>query len=409
MFDNQNSSREGGEVEYCSKCVYPLSAANLDISNGICSACVTALEMEKLPKTFWERREKKFREILLQSKDKSKVNYDCLIPVSGGKDSYYQAHLVAKELGLKPLLVTYHGNNYLPEGDFNRDMMRHHFDADHIIVGPSIETLKKLNRISFRLMGDMNWQNHCGIMTIPIQIAVKYRIPLIIWGEIAWDISGMHDIDDEVEFNARMRHEHSLRGYEWENLISLPPENLTEQDLLWAKYPSDDEILDCGVKGIYVGNFYKWEPNKHTKLMKDLYGFKESSIPFQRTYRLASNLDDRYENGVHDLLKFVKFGYGRASDHASKDVRTGDMSRDQAVEMVRIHDHVISDDLYHWLDYVEMTESEFWNVADTFRDSRVWWIKDGLWWKDNVWGEASSYGEVHLSLEEQKRYGSDLR
>ena len=94
--------------------------------------------------------------------------------MSGGKDSYYQAHVIIEEYGLKPLLMTYHGNNYLPEGDFNRDQMRHNFDADHIVWGPSVEVLKKLNRATFKIMGDMNWQNHCGIMSAPIKVAVKF-------------------------------------------------------------------------------------------------------------------------------------------------------------------------------------------------------------------------------------------
>ena len=110
-----------------------------------------------------------------------------------------------------------------------------------------------------------------------------------------------------------------------------------------------------------------------------------------------SNLDDRYENGIHDLMKFVKFGYGRASDHASKDIRTGDMTREKGIEMVKKYDSVVSSDLYHWLDYVDMTENEFWKIADTFRDPRIWWIKNNEWWKDNIWGKPSSYGPVYLS------------
>jgi hypothetical protein len=117
-----------------------------------------------------------------------------------------------------------------------------------------------------------------------------------------------------------------------------------------------------------------------------------------------SNLDDRYENGAHDLLKFIKFGYGRATDHASKDIRAGLMSRDVAIEMVRKYDHVVSDDLYYWLDYVDMSENEFWLIADSFRDPRVWWIENGEWAKENIWGSHSAYGPVHLTKEQQKKY-----
>ena len=117
---------------------------------------------------------------------------------------------------------------------------------------------------------------------------------------------------------------------------------------------------------------------------------------FERTYRKASNLDDIHENGIHDYLKFVKFGYGRASDHGSKDIRAKKITRMQAIKEVKKRDHIKSKDLFRWLEYVGWTEEKFDQVADTFRNNRVWWIKDGQWWKDNIWGEPSSYGNVNL-------------
>jgi len=391
---------------YCSKCVYPQVSVNLELIDGICSACRTSDVFESSGPEFWEQRREIFEQIIKEVKNNPNrnKNYDCIIPVSGGKDSYYQAHLIASEYKLKPLLVTYHGNNYLPEGDFNRDRMREVFNADHLVFGPSVEVLKKLNRIAFRKMGDMNWHAHCGIFTYPIRMSVALNIPLLIWGEIAWDISGMYHPDDFVEFSARTRHEHGLRGYEWDAMIGDPEDPLTEQDMLWAKYPEDSEILEVGSRGIYIGNFFKWDPNKHTQDMIEKYDWKPAEKPFQRTYRTMSNLDDRYENGIHDLLKFVKFGYGRASDHASKDIRAGLMTREQGIEMVRKYDHVVSDDLDYWLDYVGISLNQFWETADTFRDPRVWWIENNEWHKDNIWGESSSYGPVNIAPELRNKF-----
>ena len=362
---------------YCKKCVYPKVSVNLRIDEeGICSSCRTFESFEKLNQDFWDNKEKKFKRIVEDIKLHNKSNYDCLIPVSGGKDSYFQTHVIAKKYGLKPLLMTYHGNNFLPEGDYNRDRMREVFEADHITWGPSINVLKKINRLAFKKMGDMNWQNHCGINTAPIITAVKFKIPIIIWGEVPWDISGMFSPEDYVEFSARVRHEHGLRGYEWRDFLNDETDRLEEKDLIWAKYPTDEEIINTGVKGLYIGNYFKWDPNWHSQMVESQYGWKKSQNKFERTYRMFSNLDDRYENGVHDLLKFIKFGYGRCSDHASKDIRTSYISRDKGIEYVKEYDHVVSSDLYHWLNYVEMTEKEFWFIADTFRDPAVWWIKN---------------------------------
>ena len=394
-------------MKYCTKCVYPQIAVNLETDEqGVCSSCRTFEKFEQLTREFWEIRKKKFEAIVKEtiSVKKEESDYDCLIPVSGGKDSYYQTHIIVKEYGLKPLLVTYHGNNYLPEGDYNRDRMREVFNADHLVFGPSVEVLKKLNRLCFRKMGDMNWHNHCGIETYPIQMAVKYKIPLIIWGETNWDISGMYEPDDFVEFSARARHEHTLRGFEWYDMVGDEVEKLTEMDLLWAKYPSDEDILKVRVRGIFIGNFFKWDPNAHAKLVQDLYGWRPSQKPFDRTYRRFSNLDDRFENGAHDLLKFIKFGYGRASDHAAKDIRQGYLTREQGIEMIKKHDHVVSSDLAFWLDYVGLTEKEFWQTADTFRDPRVWRIEKNQWVKDNIWGGSSAYGQVNLSADQIKAF-----
>ena len=380
-------------MKYCKRCVYPFVAVNLDIpEDGICSSCRTFDSYQEITEKQWDQRKEKLVRLINETLVNNNSNYDCIIPVSGGKDSYYQTHVITKELGLKPLLVTYHGNNYLPEGDYNRDRMRKVFDADHIVWGPSEEVLIKLNRIGFKTMGDMNWQNHCGIMSAPIQVAVNFNIPLIIWGEIFWDISGMFDANDFVEFSARVRHEHALRGYEWQDLIEDPDDYLTEKDMVWSKYPEDQDILRVGARGLYIGNYFKWDPNQHYKLVKEKYGWKESEKSFDRTYRKFSNLDDRYENGLHDFMKFVKFGYGRCSDHASKDIRTGYMDRNEGIEKVRKYDSVVPSDLYHWLNYVNMTEEEFWKIADTFRDHRVWWIEGNKWCKYNIWENPHHMG-----------------
>ncbi len=389
-------------MRYCTKCVYPSLAATpmtFD-ANGVCSGCRVAEEKKRID---WALRWKQFEELI--DEHRSTSNYDILIPVSGGKDSYYQTH-VAKSLGLKVLLMTYHGNNYLPEGEYNLNRMREVFDCDHIIVRPSVDVLIKMNRLGFKLQGDMNWHGHCGIFTSPIQVAVRYKVPLMLWGEHGFlDLGGMYSLNDYVEFTAKHRLEHALRGYDWHDFTDAGlaklgrsdlAEGLTAKDLLWAQYPTDDEIADVGVRGIYLGNYVHWEANEHSKLVVEKCGWRPAQQPFERTYRMFSNLDDMHENGIHDYLKFVKFGYGRASDHACKDIRAGVMDRAMGMEMVKKYDHVKPRrDLERWLKYVNMTEEEFDRVCDTFRDRRVWRIEDGQWVKDNIWGGSSAYGPVH--------------
>jgi N-acetyl sugar amidotransferase len=400
MFDRKQLKKKykhapdrSARMNYCSKCVYPGSSAVPLVfdENGECSGCRVANQRVEVD---WERRRRMFERLIEDYRSKDGSNYDCIIPVSGGKDSYYQIHLLKKVYGLNPLLVTYHANNYLDVGMDNLLNMREVFGVDHVFFTPSIDVIKKMNRLGMLMMGDMNWHGHAGINTYPIKVAVEKNIPLMFWGEHGFmDVGGQHSYNDMVEFTYRQRHEHMLRGYEWYDFVDrtdFPEEfgdnRLTKQDLICYQYPTDEEIERVGVRGAFISNYFRWEANEHGELMKDLYGFKEAEEPFERTYRTMSNLDDMHENGMHDYMKWVKFGYGRASDHVCKDIRAGIMTRNEGVEIVRKMDHIKSSDLQRWLKYVNWREDQFDKVADSFRDPRVWWIdENGNWKKDNLW------------------------
>jgi N-acetyl sugar amidotransferase len=394
------------KIQFCSNCVYPASSAvplAFD-EKGVCSGCRTATQRKEVD---WDHRKMRFERLIDQYRSKNGSNYDCIIPVSGGKDSYYQIHVI-KSYGLKPLLVTYHGNNYTPTGMKNLLNMRDVFDCDHIFFTPSIRVLKSMNRLGQLIMGDMNWHAHAGIFTYPIRVAVQQNVPLMIWGEHGFmDLGGMHSYNDLVEFTYRFRHEHALRGFEWSDFVESAlkyNEDLSEQDLISWKYPNDEEINKVGVRGIYISNYFNWDANDHGPLMIKKYGFIEAEEPFERTYRTMSNLDDMHENGIHDYMKFIKFGYGRATDHVCKDIRAGKMTRDEGIRIIQQMDPIKSKDINRWLKYVGWTEKHFDYIADTYRDHRVWWIEHNMWWKDDITGKPGCYGPVHLTAEEQLKY-----
>jgi N-acetyl sugar amidotransferase len=277
-------------------------------------------------------------DILQRARSLSGNRHDCVIGVSGGKDSYFQTHYIKNVLGYNPLLVTYYGNNYTPAGERNLRRMAEVFDVDHIIYTPGIELLKKLNRLGFVVMGDMNWHNHVGIATLPLRIAAQNRVPVVVYGEHGYaDLCGQFSMNDFVEWTYRNRLEHFARGYEWNYMVGR--EGITPAHMAAYQYPSDQEIFELGLRAIYLGNYIPWDGNANAKLMREKYGFEFGDLPFERTYRRASNLDDMHENGAHDYLKFIKFGYGRCSDHASKDIRLGVISRSEGISLVRVRGH----------------------------------------------------------------------
>jgi imidazoleglycerol phosphate synthase cyclase subunit len=383
-------SSQPRKVRWCTKCVYPsLSATPMEFDeSGVCMGCRMAEMRVDTPPHEWERRKRILIDIMEGARSKSGSRHDCVIGVSGGKDSYFQTHYVKNVLGYNPLLVTYYGNNYTEAGERNLRRMAEVFDVDHIIYTPGIELLKKLNRLGFVVMGDMNWHNHVGIATLPLRIAAQNAIPLVVYGEHGYaDLCGQFSMNDFVEWTYRNRLEHFARGYEWNYMVGR--EGITAAQMAAYQYPNDEEIFKLGLRTIYLGNYVPWDGNANARLMNEKYGFEFGNLPFERTYRRASNLDDMHENGAHDYLKFIKFGYGRCSDHASKDIRLGAISRAEGIALVRKHDAVRPSDIARWCSYVGMSEEEFDAIADTFRDPRVWWMVDGTWRKQNIWESES--------------------
>jgi N-acetyl sugar amidotransferase len=367
-------------IRWCVQCVYPsISAAPMEFDEeGVCTGCRMAALKDSIAPGEWDRRRELLREILERNRSRDGSRHDCVIAVSGGKDSWFQIHVIKNELGFNPLLVTYDGNNWTEVGWRNLLRMKEVFSCDHIVVSPSIETLRKLNRLGVEILGDMSWHAHVGITSVPVRAAAENNIPIVIWGEHGYlDLCGQFDLNDFPEMSYRDRLEHFGRGYEWNYFVGR--EGLTARDLIHWQYPTDQELYDLDCRGIYLGNYVFWDANKHVELMIEKYGFELPKEPFERTYRRMSNLDDMHENGAHDYLKYIKFGYGRCTDHVCKDIRAGLMSRDEGIELVKRYDHVKPSDLGRWLTYVGMEEDRFDALSDTFRDPRVWWMENGDW------------------------------
>lgn len=370
---------------YCARCVYPLVAATpltVDME-GVCSGCRTHEEQKRID---WDERRRWFEDLLEEMRPRTGANYDAVIAVSGGKDSFWQAHILTKMYGLKVLFVCYAENNHTDVGMRNIQRMKEVFRGDFLHFTPEIGVLRKLNRLGMTRTGDPNWHTHAGIMTLPVIIAVKFGVRLFVYGEHGFmNLGGMHSYKDMVEYTRRYRTEHGLHGFDWSDFVD-DSEGLAARDMIWSRYPTDEEIDRVGVRGIFISNYFGWNQNEHLQKMIDLYGFELYDQPFDRTYRRDSNLNDIHDNGIHDYMKYVKFGYGRATDHASRDIRNAVITRAQGIDYVREYDHVIPGDIPRWLDYVGWTRTHFDEVADRFRDPRVWTKNDCCQWvKDTIW------------------------
>lgn len=374
-------------MKYCSRCVYPENAKPYIIFDelGVCSGCRTN---ELYDKVNWDERKKLLKDILDEYKilaEKHKAHHDCIIPVSGGKDSHFQAHIIKNEFRMNPLFVAYNHGFNAPLGIRNLRNLVEKFGCDLIRYTTNPQSVKKISRYMLKKCGDLTWHYHSGILTFPIQIAVRFKIPLIIWGENNfYYLVGTFNPDDMVEFSRKHRKDFGLRGLEAEEMVGK--DGITWNDIAPFIYPKDEEIEEVGVRGIYLSNYVLWDDKKQAELMNKLYGFEPAKGPRDRTFNLYAKLDDYHANGAHDYLKFLKFGYGRATDDASIMIRKGRMTREEGIEMVKRYDHVRPKDLDVWLRFVEMTEQEFYSYIDPLRDPEIW-EKDekGNWiMKDSV-------------------------
>jgi N-acetyl sugar amidotransferase len=409
-------SGEGVEMEYCARCLYPANSKPTIIfdEEGVCSGC---RYHESRERANWAERERLLRGILEMHKAKAKEAgqpYDCIIPVSGGKDSHFQTYLMKVKYGMNPLLVCYNHTYNTRIGLANLRNLVEKFGCDLVRFTANPHSVRKISRYMIKRIGDLTWHYHAGIMTFPFQVAVRYKVPLIIWGEHGFaELTGMFTLEDMVEFTKWTRQEHDMRGLEPEDLIN-EESGITHQDVVPYVYPTDEEIESLGVRGIYLSNFLYWNALDQARLVVENYGFRVLSGRRDRTFVLYTKTDD-HANDVHDYLKYLKFGYGRATDDASTEIRHGRMTREEGIEMVKRHDPAVPRTLPTYLNFLQIAEQEFYDWIEPMRDPDIW-EKDekGNWRvKDSVanyaGGPLVEAARVPLVAEEERTFGARNR
>ena len=341
-------------MERCKKCIYPSTTKPYILfdDKGICGGCRVSEEKEKID---WTERAGMLKDLVAPYK--KETGYDCIVPISGGKDSHYQVHYVKEILGLHPLVVTFNHLDNSKTGIANLENMISKLGVDLVRFTPNPQTVKKTCRHAIELMADPFWHEHAGIMSVPTQMAVKYDIPLIIWGEQGYlDLVGMFSHNDFVEMNKKTRQEHMMRGYEPEDFVKDNKEGLTIRDLEFTQYPSDEILEEKGIRGIYLGNYINWKPIEQTKLMIEKYGFMTDRK--ERTFNIYENAECYFNDTVHDYMKYLKFGYNRCVDHASQLIRAGLINRDEGAYLANLYNQPDPDDKFvEFCKWIEMDPS----------------------------------------------------
>src|SRR3989344_870123 len=356
-------------MKYCKKCVMPDTKPDLTFDNeGVCDACRSFEKKHGLHKDSidWNRREKEFWDIINQNKSNDPLKYDCIIPVSGGKDSTYQVYFIKEVCKLRPLCICFEPTLPTEIGRKNLDMLnRLGVDLIHFKRNPLI--YEKMVMEGLRRVGDNEWPNHLGIFTTPFHFAVKFNIPLIIWGECPQTEYGGPDD------NARNAKELNQRWlYDYGGLIGNRPEDMvseelgiTYDDIRFYVWPTKDDLERVGVRGVFLGYHFKWDVPKQLEIVKKL-GWQTKLDRVETTYEDYENIDC-WSMHIHDYLKYVKYGFGRGTDDACRDLRNNLIDRDQALRLVESYDGKYPiEAIRKFCGHFKISQEEFDKISDGF-------------------------------------------
>ncbi len=349
--------------------------------DGVCSAC-KSFELRK--EIDWEQRHKELLKILDRYRSSNTSNWDCIVPVSGGKDSTYQVVRML-QLGLNPLCVTSSTCDLSLIGRKNIENLKR-LGVDCFEFSPNPLVRAKLNRIGLLQVGDISWPEHVGIFTIPVRVAVQFNVPLIVWGENSQNEYGGPAAAAENNILSRRWLEEfgGLLGMRVSDLMGQ--EGLQARDLLPYTYPADEDLQRVGVTGLFLGHYIPWDGLSNA-LIAQSNGFTTYHKVVEGSMVNYENLDN-HQTGIHDYFKFLKFGFGRATDLACLHIRRGRLSRLDGIDAVKRLDgqfpwEYLGKSLERVLEPLDIGVQEFNNICDQFTNKKIFKRKsDGTLVKD---------------------------
>ena len=350
-------------LQYCVRCCMPETNEGIVFDEmGICQACYSS---EQKMRINWVERETKLRAILDEYKSRAGTNYDCLVPISGGKDSVFQLHVLTQVYKVKPLAVTFSHNWFSEAGKYNLENALEKFNVDHIMFTPNRKLVNKLARVSLEKIGDSCWTCHGGVGAFPLQVAVKFNIPLIVWGESNAEDSGRESYRDPVlTFDREYFTKTSAKEY----ASGMVGDSVTLRDVYPFELPSAEDCERVGLKGIHLGDFLFWDGERQMEFIRDTYGWREDHV--EGSYKRYKSVECIMA-GVHDYSKWIKRGFGRGTDQASADVRAGLLTREEAMELAKAVDSKRPEALDYYLQITGYTEDEFLDILKKKRTGKM--------------------------------------
>ena len=352
---------------YCSRCIMPSTRPEQVFADSVCDACRSSdIKHNDID---WDKRNQEFLNLLDRYRGDG-INYDCIIPVSGGKDSCYQALQMRDKYGMTPLCVTHTPCDMTEVGYQNLTFLRNQ-GFDLIQISPNRKAYRELNRIGFFKLGDCCWPEHIGIFSAPVRVAVNYKIPLLIWGENSqFEYGGPASHRENNFLDRNWLEQFQMSGHRLSDVVD---DGVNLNDIKTLIYPSDREINEIGVTGLYLGYYEKWDTKRNLDVCCSLGWNRNLKGPVEGAYNDYENLDCKWIGGLHDYMKFIKFGYGRATDQLCIEIRAGRMTRDEAINALKNS----SEGKIPWkyvpdfLSHLNISEGQFLENLDKFTNKSI--------------------------------------
>ena len=365
------------DIKFCNKCLTPNSRPRVVFDKqNICNACHNA---EKKKKIDWKKREREFLKIIDQIKKDKKKNqyYDCIVPWSGGKDSSSIA-IKLKKYGLKPLLVTFSPLIINEIGNYNREiLLKKGFDG--LFFRPDQKVAKRLSQRFFIERGNPKIAWDAGVMSIPVKMAINFNIPYIFYAE-----------HGDSEYGGLVLKEESKKLRETEevieHIIGDYPQNwvskdINIKDLYPYIYPDQKSLEKNKIKAFYFSYFFKWSMFENFEyIKKELPEFKiNSKGRTSGTFTNFDSLDDKIDD-LYYYMQFIKFGFGRAIRDASRHIQNNIFTREEGLDLAKKYDGEFpKENLNLVLEYLDISESSFYEIINKHRNEEVWRKKNNDW------------------------------
>ncbi|MEK7463292.1 MAG: N-acetyl sugar amidotransferase [Patescibacteria group bacterium] len=343
----------------CARCTLPETHETIIFDGeGVCNICRAAETKKDV--IDWNKRKQELKKIVEQYKGTG--DYDCIVPFSGGKDSTFTLWYIVKELGMKPLVVSFDHGFYRPRVLENNERTLRKLGVDFLKFRSDWKLVRKLMLESLKRKGDFDWHAHVGTFAYPMQVAVRFGIPLIFWGESSAEYTAYYNYDEIEEVDERRNNRLNNLGITAEDMVGFLGGEVTMREMAPYVYPPLKDLMALGVKSVCLGSFIPWDVKKQSEIINNELGWLGDQVEGVPPIYPYEKIEYQLQ-GQRDYIKFIKRGYARATHLTSIDIRNGRMAREEAKKLIEQYEGKRPQSLDFLLKILGITEDEFRKIA----------------------------------------------